>query len=92
MVGINFYPGFFKSIDANPGATLELFEKYVNSMSLIYEIAFHIVDGTPHISSNKQSKAMLLFGGIDEMKDLFQHVGGVFHRLRFICSNNLKVQ
>ena len=74
MVRINFDPGFFKTVDANPGGTLQLFEKYVNGMSLIFELSIHIVDGTPFTSSNKERKAMLLFQGKDGMKDLFQHL------------------
>ena len=74
---MNFDPGLFKSIDANPGGTLELFEKYIERMALIYELAFRKADGTPYEPSDKEKKAMLLFRGGDDMKDLFQHVGGV---------------
>ena len=74
---MNFDPGLFKSIDANPGGILELFEKYIERMALIYELAFRKADGTPYEPSDKEKKAMLLFRGGDDMKDLFQHVGGV---------------
>ena len=55
---MNFDPGLFKSIDANPGGTLELFEKYIERMALIYELAFRKADGTPYEPSDKEKKAM----------------------------------
>ena len=75
MAGMNFDPGLFKSLDANPGGTLELFEKYIERMSLIYELAFRKADGTSYTPNDREKKAMLLFRGGDDMKDLFQHVG-----------------
>ena len=74
---MNFDPGCFKSLDANPGGTLELFDKYTERMSLIYELAFRKSDGTPYEPTDKEKKAMLLFRGGDDMRDLFQHVGKV---------------
>ena len=49
---MNFDPGLFKSIDANPCGTLELFEKYIERMALIYELAFRKADGTPYCEGN----------------------------------------
>ena len=46
-------------------------------MALIYELPFRKADGTPYEPSDKEKKAMLLFRGGDDMKDLSQHVGGV---------------
>ena len=74
---MNFDPGVFKCLDANPGGTLELFNKYTERMSLMFELAFRKADGTPYEPSDKEKKAMLLFRGGDDMKDLFQHVGAV---------------
>ena len=64
-------------LDANPGGTLELFDKYVQRMKLIFKLAFTKADGTPYEPSDKEKKAMLLFHGRDDMKDLFEHVGTV---------------
>ena len=61
----------------NPGGTLELFDKYVLHIKLIFELAFRKADGTPYAPSDKEKKAMLLFRGGDDMKDLFEHVGAV---------------
>ena len=46
-------------------------------MSLIYELAFRKSDGTPYEPIDKEKKAMLLFRGGDDMRDLFHHVGKV---------------
>ena len=69
-------PGTFKAVDANPGVTLALFDKYVQHIKLIFEFAFWKADRTPYAPSDKEKKAMLLFRG-DDMKDLFEHVGAV---------------
>ena len=70
-------PGTFKAINANPGGTLELFDKYVQCIKLIFELAFWKADGTPYEPSDKEKKAMLLSRGGDDMKGLFEHVGAV---------------
>ena len=60
-----------------PGGTLELFDKYVQSIKLIFELTFQKADGTPYEPSDKKKKAILLFRGGDDMKDLFEHVSAV---------------
>ena len=62
--------GTFKALDANPGGKLELSDKYVQRIKLIFELAFRKADGTPYAPSNQEKKAMLLFRGGDDMKDL----------------------
>ena len=74
---MNFDPGVFKCLDANPGGTLELFNKYTERMSLVFELAFRKADGTPYEPSDREKMVLLLFRGGDDMKDLFQHVGAV---------------
>ena len=59
-------PGTFKALDANPGGTLELFDKYVQRIKLIFELAFRKADRTPYAPSDKEKKAMLLFRGGDD--------------------------
>ena len=70
-------PGTFKALDANPGGTLELFDKYVQRIKLIFELAFRKADWTPFAPSDKEKKAMLLFRDGDDMRDLLEHVGAV---------------
>ena len=77
MVGINFDPGFFKTIDVNPGMALKLFEKYVNQMPLVQVLAFRKADETSYTPSDQEKKAMLLLGYVDDIKDFFQNVGRV---------------
>ena len=77
MASLNLDPGNFKAIDANPGGTLELFNKYVERMRLIFDLAFRKADGTPYEPTDKEKKAMLLFRGGDDMRDLFHHVGKI---------------
>ena len=74
---MNFDIPQFKSIDTNPGGTLESFRKYVDRIKLIFDLGFRKSDGTPYDPSEKEKKSMLLFRGGDDMKDLFEHVGRV---------------
>ena len=74
---MNFDPGPFKVLDTNPGGTLECFNKYVERMKLIFDLAFRKSDGTPYDPTDKEKKSMLLFRGGDDMKDLFELVGQV---------------
>ena len=76
MASLRLDPGTFKALDANPGGTLELFNKYVDSIKLVFDLAFLKADGTPYQPTDGE-KAMLLFRGRDDLKDLFQRVGGV---------------
>ena len=63
MASFNLDPGSFKSLDANPGGTLELFTKYVEKMQLVFELAFRKVDGTPYEPSDKKRKQCFFFVG-----------------------------
>jgi len=77
MASLNLDPGVFKAIDANPGGTLELFNKYVERIRLVFDLAFRKADGTAYEPSEREKKSMLLFREGDDMRDLFQHVGNV---------------
>ena len=76
-MSLSLDPGTFRALDANPGGTLELSEKYVQRIKLIFELAFQKADRTPYEPSDKEKTTMLLFCGGDDMKDLFEHVGAV---------------
>ena len=67
-MSLNFDPGTFKSLDANPGGTLELLSKYVDRIKLIFDLAFCKADGTSYTPSDKDKKAMLLFRDGNDMK------------------------
>ena len=43
------------------GGTLELFNKYTERMSLVFELAFRKAYGTRYEPSDKEKKAILLF-------------------------------
>ena len=53
---MNFDPGVFKSLDANPGGTLELFDQYIDTIELIFELAFRKSDGTPYAPTDKEKR------------------------------------
>ena len=67
----------FKTIEANPGATMKVFERYVERIKLMNQLVFRKADGTPYDPSDGEKKAMLLFKGGDDMKNLFEYVGRV---------------
>ena len=67
----------FRSIDANPGGTLQLFLKYTERIELMFELVFRKQDGTALTPTDREKKALLLFKGGDDMKNLFQYVGKV---------------
>ena len=67
----------FRAVDANPGATLQLFVRYTERIALMFELVFRKADGTAFTPSDREKKAMLLFKGGDDMKNLFQYVGKV---------------
>ena len=49
-------PRCFKSLDANPGGTLELFDKYIHTIELIFKLAFRKSDGTPFALTDEEKK------------------------------------
>ena len=83
MVSLHLDPGTFKALDAKPGGTLELFNKYVDRIKLVFDLAFRKADGTAYQPTDREKKAMLLFCGGHDMKDLFQHVHGVLEEDTF---------
>ena len=57
---MNFDPGVFKSLDANPGGPLELFDKYIDKIELIFELAFRKSDDQIPCT-NRQGKKQYYF-------------------------------
>ena len=81
---MNFDPGAFKSFDTNPGGTLELFDKYTETMKLKFELVFRKSDGIPYPPYENEKKEMLLLRGGSDTRDLFYHVGNV------LCDDDYK--
>ena len=52
---MDFAPGVFKSLDANPGGTFKSFDKYIDKI----ELAFLKFDGTPYAPTDKEKKQCL---------------------------------
>ena len=67
----------FRTSEANPGATLKSFQRYVERIKLMNQLIFRKADGTPYQPTDAEQKAMLLFKGGDDMKNLFDYVGKV---------------
>ena len=67
----------FQSLDANPGETLQKLED--ERMELLFQLVFCKADGTAYEPSDGEKKAMLLFKGGPDMKNLFQHIGKVIN-------------
>ena len=53
---MNFDPGVFKSLGTNPGGTLELLDKHIHTIELIFELAFRKSDGIPYAPTDKEKK------------------------------------
>ena len=54
---MNFDTEQFKVLDTNPGGTLELFNRYVDRIKLVFDLAFRDNDGTPREPTDKEKKA-----------------------------------
>ena len=67
----------FRTVEANPGATLKGFERYVERIKLMNQLVIRKADGTPYEPTDAEKKAILLFKGGDDMKSLFEFVGKI---------------
>ena len=67
----------FHSIDLNPGATLQLFTKYIEDLELFFQLIFRKSDGTPYVPSEKEKRALLLLKGGEDMRNLLEYVGKI---------------
>ena len=74
-MNLNIEP--FKTLDADPGGTLQRLNKYVDRMKLLFDLVFRKNDGSAYDPSEKEKKAMMVFRGGEDMANLFQHVGKV---------------
>ena len=77
--GFQFSPGTFKTKDADPEGTLELFERYCESMTRAFRLNRRTDPTTGarvEFDDTDKKDIIQLEGGLD-MQDLFKHVGKV---------------
>ena len=72
-------PGPFKAKDADPEATLELFEDYLETMVRVFRLSRRInpATGQKVDFDDDEKKDLLIVEGGQDMSDLFKHVGKV---------------
>ena len=72
-------PGPFKAKDADPEATLEIFEDYLETMVRVFRLSRRInpATGQKMDFDDDEKKDMLIVEGGQDMSDLFKHVGKV---------------
>ena len=78
-VGFQFSPGAFRTKDADPEGTLELFERYCESMTGAFRLNRRTDPTTGarvEFDDTDKKTIIKLEGGLD-MQDLFKHVGKV---------------
>ena len=71
-------PGVFRGADADPEATLELFDDYLEKMEKVYRLSrgYNPVTGVK-VDWSSEEKDLLLVEGSNEVNDLFKYVGKV---------------
>ena len=78
-VGFQFSPGAFRTKDADPEGTLEMFEKYCESMTRAFRLNRR-TDPTTGLRvefDDTDKKDIIQLEGGGDMQDLFKHVGKV---------------
>ena len=78
-MGFQFSPGAFRTKDADPEGTLELFERYCESMTRAFRLNRRTDPTTGarvEFDDTDKKDIIQLEGGVD-MQDLFKHVGKV---------------
>ena len=86
--GFQFSPGAFRTRDADPEGTLELFERYCESMTRAFRLNRRTNPTTGarvEFDDTDKKDIIQLEGGVD-MQDLFKHVGKVWMRMRIHTS------
>ena len=79
MAGHNVSPGVFKSKDAEPEATLELFEDYLKVMERVFRLSrrIHPTTGAKIAFDDAEKKDLIVVEGGEDMANLFEHTGKV---------------
>ena len=78
-VGFQFSPGAFRTKDADPEGTLELFERYCESMTGAFRLnrSTDPTTGARVEFDDTDKKTIIKLEGGSDMQDLFKHVGKV---------------
>ena len=79
MAGYAVSQGLFKSKDAEPEATLELFTDYCDTMERVFRLRrrIHIATGDKINFDDAEKKDLIIVEGGEDMQNLFKHVGKV---------------
>ena len=79
MAGHNVSPGVFKSKDAEPEATLDLFSDYSDTMTRVFRLRrrIHPTTGEEIDFDEDEKKDLIIVEGGEDMQNLFKHVGKV---------------
>ena len=79
MTAYTASPGPFKAGEANPEATLEWFEDYLEMMVRVFRVSrrIHPTTGANIEFDDAEKKDMLIVEVGQDMNDLFKHVGKV---------------
>ena len=82
MAGHTVNAGVFKAKDAEPEATLELFNDYCEIMKRVFRLRrrIHPATGDRIEFDNDEKKDLLLVEGGEDMQKLFKYVGKVLDR------------
>ena len=77
MASHSVSPGLFKSKDAEPEATLELFADYCETMERVFRLTrrIHPTSGAKIDYDDAEKKDLILVEGGEDMQNLFKHVG-----------------
>ena len=77
MAAHSVSPGLFKSKDAEPEATLELFDDYCENMERVFRLTrrIHPTSGAKIDYDDAEKKDLILVEGGEDMQNLFKHVG-----------------
>ena len=76
MAGYAVSPGLFKSKDAEPEATLELFTDYCDTMERVFRLRrrIHPATGDKINFDDAEKKDLIIVEGGENMQNLFKHV------------------
>ena len=72
----------FKSLNTDPGGTMKRFNEYVEQMKLLFQLVFRKSDGTSYTPTDEEKKALLLYKGGKDMRNLYEHVGKVLSTMQ----------
>ena len=86
MAGHTVSPGLFKSKDAEPEATLELFSGYCEVIERVFRLRrrLHPATGDKIEFDDAEKKDLIIVEGGDDMQKLFKHVGQVVEQDNYV--------